>query len=174
MVSFPVACTEKRVHTRTSAFEHGLNMVEQCISMYVHENMKMPQESWPPARAVLRGFIHCMTVYVHMGKFLYHSIVDTDYKGCTGAPWWYSHKMCGTHVQRIHMSIQCMYTSIQCMYMYHICTCLYIVCTCIYNVCTSTTHVQCMYMSIHCMHMYIQCMYMVSLFTTLTSYLNRF
>ena len=41
----PVAFTEKRVHTRTSAFEHGLNMVEQCISMYVHENMKMPQES---------------------------------------------------------------------------------------------------------------------------------
>ena len=84
MVSFPVAFTEKRVHTRTSAFEHGLNMVEQCISMYVHENMKMPQESWPPATAILRGYEPCMTVHVQNGKFLYYSIVDTYYKGCTG------------------------------------------------------------------------------------------
>ncbi len=43
--------------------------------------------------------------------------------------------MCGTHVQRMYMSIQCMYTSIQCMYV--------------------STHVQRMYMSIHCMYMYI-------------------
>ena len=64
--------------TCTYALWQRLNMVEQCLLMSVHENMKMPQESWPPARAILRGHIHCMTVYVQMGKFLYHSIVDND------------------------------------------------------------------------------------------------
>ena len=64
--------------TRTSAFEHDSTVYEQCLLMSVHENMKMPQESWPPARAVFRGYIHCMKVYIQMGKFLYHSIVDND------------------------------------------------------------------------------------------------
>ena len=85
-----------------------------------------------------------MTVYVQMGKFLYHSIVDTDYKGCTGAPWsrWYSHKMCGTHVQHIHMSIQCMYTSIQCMYMYHV------------HVYTLYVHVYTLYVHVYTMYVH--------------------
>ena len=64
--------------TRTSAFEHDSTVYEQCLLMSVHENMKMPQESWPPARAVFRGYMHCMKVHVQMGKFLYHSIVDND------------------------------------------------------------------------------------------------
>jgi hypothetical protein len=45
VVSFPLAFTEKRVHTCTSAFEHGTTVYEQCILMSVHENMKLPQES---------------------------------------------------------------------------------------------------------------------------------
>jgi hypothetical protein len=62
--------------TRTSAFEHGSTVYEQCILMSVHENMKMPQESWPPARAILREYRPVWTLHIQKCWFLYTSIVQ--------------------------------------------------------------------------------------------------
>ena len=53
--------------------------------MSVLENMKKLQESWLPATTILRLYVVLWTLHVQSGKFLYYSIVDTYYKGGTGA-----------------------------------------------------------------------------------------
>ena len=56
-----------------------LYLPERCWVMYVPQNGKIAQESYPPARAILRGFIPWHTLYVPSGWFLYHSIVLSWY-----------------------------------------------------------------------------------------------
>ena len=95
--------------------------------MSVPQNGKIAQESYPPARAILRGFIHLHTLYVPSGRFLYHSIVLS----------WYSQVQVSTdclhegnvssrnrwtemnHVQtinRTNMSVPCTAGYVQCAY----------------------------------------------------------
>ena len=41
--------------------------------------MEIPQESYPPDLAILRGYIPLLTVSVPNSQFLYHSIVYSRY-----------------------------------------------------------------------------------------------
>ena len=107
-------------------FPWGMPLVRVCTAFVigidkamVHENMKILQ---PPAGAVLRGYRHCLSLYVQNGKLLYHTLWIPITKAVQLRTSWYIpqgyvHKTCGTYVKRMYMSMHCMYIYIQCMYM---------------------------------------------------------
>ncbi len=67
--SFPVAYLQKRVCQWMSAFVQGWTLLSDVCTV------KWAQESYHPARAILRGYIPVWTLSVPNGRFLYHSIV---------------------------------------------------------------------------------------------------
>ena len=95
--------------------------------MSVPQNGKIAQESYPPARAILRGFIHWHTLYVPSGWFLYHSIVLSWYSWVQVSMDWVHQGIVSSrnrwtkmnHVQKfnmINMYVQCTDRYRQCTY----------------------------------------------------------
>ncbi len=57
--------------------------VYQCLSMSVHEKVKTLQESLPPGKIFLKGYIPLSALSVQNSIFLYDSIVHPYHKGCS-------------------------------------------------------------------------------------------
>ena len=74
--SFPVAFPQKHVYKL-------LYISELCLAMFVHEKVKMLQESYHPGKASFERYIPLWNMYIQNGWFLYDSIVHPYHKGCT-------------------------------------------------------------------------------------------
>ena len=74
--SFPVAFPQKHVYKL-------LCISELCLAMFVHEKVKMLQESYHPGKASFERYITLWNLYIQNGWFLYDSIVHHYHKGCT-------------------------------------------------------------------------------------------